>query len=567
MKQGRVTHGWGERLPGLQTFCAFLMLLAVCSTQKSAVAQGAAPRADGPGVTYKIAGLVVNSVTGAPLAQARISLVDTQTRNGVVRQLTSAGGHFEFIGLPAGKFSLNGSKRGFISASYDQHEQYSTAIVTGPELKTDELVLRLDPVAVISGHVKDENGEPVRHAQVTLLMEDHSGGMNRVNRMWTSISDDLSYYDFSSLIPGTYFVSVNATPWYALHAVSTALTADKGYSGVSPALDAAYPDTYYNSATEAAGATPIVVKAGEHPEIEVQLNPVPALHIIFRTGDDGQNGFRAPQLQKQVFDWVEAAPGINVVPVEPGVYEMTGVPPGRYAVRSNSGNAGEVAQSSEVNLSRDGEEIDTSRGEPLSSLKITFKTEGGEAAPKQLVVLLQDHRRRIVAGSQVDPSEEVHFEGLAAGKYAIFCNTQEKAYAVTRTASAAGSAEGHSVTIAAGVQLELTAWLTAGVVKLEGVAQKAGKPVAGVMVVLIPKDPEAHGEYFRRDQSDFDGTFSVAYIVPGTYTIVAVEDAWGFEWLKPGVLSRYAQHGQELTIGPLMRGTVHLPDPVEVQPK
>ena len=37
------------------------------------------------------------------------------------------------------------------------------------------------------------------------------------------------------------------------------------------------------------------------------------------------------------------------------------------------------------------------------------------------------------------------------------------------------------------------------------------------------------------------------------------------EWMQPGVLSRYAQHGQELTIGPLMRGTVHLPDPVEVQ--
>jgi hypothetical protein len=86
-------------------------------------------------------------------------------------------------------------------------------------------------------------------------------------------------------------------------------------------------------------------------------------------------------------------------------------------------------------------------------------------------------------------------------------------------------------------------------------------------VQLQLKDPETHREYFRRDQSDFDGTFSVGFIVPGTYTIVAVEDAWGFEWLKPGVLSRCAQHGQELTIGPLMQGAVHLPDPVEVQPK
>jgi Carboxypeptidase regulatory-like domain len=556
----------GSLRRGLFAFAA-LMLLAVCQGTETATAQSAAPKSDVPSATYKIAGVVVNSVTGAPLAEARVSLVDTQTRKGVTRQTTSKGGRFEFIGLPAGKFSLDGSKRGYISASYEQHEQYSTAIVTGPELKTDELVLRLDPMAVISGHVRDENGEPVRHAQVTLFMEDHRGGMNRVNRLLTSVSDDLGYYDFSSLIPGIYFVSVGATPWYAVHAASAPSGTGSGYSGVSSALDVAYPNTYYSGTTEAEGATPIVVKAGDHPEIEVQLNPVPALHILFRTGDNGENGFPQPQLQKHVFDWVEPVQTSGVVAVEPGVYELVGVPPGKYSVRMNPGTQGEMTQASEMNLARDGEVLDTSRGEPLSSLKITFKTDGGEGLPNRLVIFLQDRRRRIVAGSQVDPAGVANFGGLAAGKYAIFCNTQGKAYAVTRTETATLKASGHDVTLGAGVQQELTAWLTAGVVKLEGVAQKAGKPVAGVMVVLIPKDPEAHREYFRRDQSDFDGTFSVAFVVPGTYTIVAVEDAWGMEWMQPGVLSRYAQHGQELTIGPLMRGTAHLPDPVEVQPK
>lgn len=509
----------------------------------------------------------MNSVTGAPLAEARVSMVDTQTRKGVVRQITSGGGRFEFSGLPAGKFSLNGSKRGYISASYDEHEQYSTAIVTGPELKTDALVLRLDPMGVLSGHVRDENGEPVRHAQVTLFQEDHRGGMNRVYRLLNSVSDDLGYFDISSMIPGTYFVSVSAEPWYAVHAASTSANTNAGYSGVPATLDAVYPTTYYGGATESAGATPITVKAGDHAEIEVQLNPVPALHILFRTGDDGQNGFPQPQLQKQVFDWAEPVHTGNVVSMEPGVYELVGVPPGKYSVRTNSGTQGEPAQASEMNLARDGEVLDTSRGEPLSSLKITLKTEGGEALPGRMGVLLQDQRRRIVTGKWVNPSGEAHFEEIAAGKYAILCNAQGKAYAVTRTETATVKSLGHDVTIAAGVQQELTAWLTGGVVKLEGVAQKAGKPVSGVMVVLIPKDPEAHREYFRRDQSDFDGTFSVASIVPGTYTIVAVEDAWGMEWMQPGVLSRYAQHGQELTIGHLTRGTVHLPEAVEVQPK
>lgn len=566
MNQRQVARWRDKQVTAIRSLCAFL-LLALFFNQNSALAQSTAPLGDTPAVTYKVAGTVVNGVTGAPLTQARISLVDVRTRKSVVRQLTSDGGRFEFLGLPAGKYSLDGSKGGYISASYEQHEQFSTAIVTGPDLKTDELVLRLNPVAVISGHVMDENGDPVRHAQVTLFMEDHRGGMNRVNRLLMSNSDDLGYFDFSNLIPGTYFVSISATPWYAVHTASKPAGKDDGYSGVPTSLDAAYPTTYYSSATEAADATPIVVKAGDHSQIDVQLNPVPALHILFRVGEGKENGFWSPQLQKQVFDWVEPAPTGGVVSVEPGVFELVGVAPGRYSVRTNTGTSGEMPQESEMNLSRDREELDTSRGEPLSNLKINFKTAGGEALPNRLVIFLQDRRRRIVAGTVVNHLGEADFEGVAPGKYGIFCNTQGKAYAVTRTESATLHAAGHDVTLAAGAQQELTAWLTAGVVKVEGVVQKAGKPIAGTMVVLIPKDTEAHREYFRRDQSDFDGTFSIAYILPGKYTVVAVEDAWGVEWLQPGVLSRYAQHGQELTIGPLMQGTVHLPDPVEVQPK
>jgi hypothetical protein len=51
------------------------------------------------------------------------------------------------------------------------------------------------------------------------------------------------------------------------------------------------------------------------------------------------------------------------------------------------------------------------------------------------------------------------------------------------------------------------------------------------------------------DQSDLDGSFVIRDVVPGTYTIVAVQDAWGFPWLEPGLLARYVLHGQDLIIG------------------
>jgi Carboxypeptidase regulatory-like domain len=557
----------GGRRPRMRVWVFGALLPLFFLNAGSAAGQSEALRSDGPSVTYRVAGVVVNSVTGAPLAEARISLVDTKTRKSVAQQKSAEEGRFEFAGLPVGKFSLDGAKHGFIPASYEQHEQYSTAIVTGPDLKTDQLVLRLNPVALIGGHVRDENGDPVRRAEVALFRENRRSGLDRVNRLLNAQTDDLGYFDFSGLMPGKYFVSVSATPWYAVHPATLQTGVDRGRSGVPPALDATYPTMYYSGATESTDATPIVVTPGDHPEIEVQLNPVPALHILFHTGDAGETGLRAPLLQKREFDAAEPVQSGGSISEENGIYELVGVPPGKYSVRMNSVTTGEMTQLSEVNLSRDGEEIDASRAEPLSSLKLTLKTEDGEALPNRVVILLQDDHQRITAGTQVDASGVARFEGLVAGKYLIFCNTQGKALAVTRTSTATVNTSGHDVSLTAGAQQELTAWLAAGVVKLEGVVQKAGKPVSGAMVVLIPKDPEAHLEYFRRDQSDFDGTFSVAFIVPGKYTIVAVEDAWGVEWLQPGVLSRYAQHGQELTIGPLMRGTVHLPDPVDVQPK
>jgi hypothetical protein len=85
------------------------------------------------------------------------------------------------------------------------------------------------------------------------------------------------------------------------------------------------------------------------------------------------------------------------------------------------------------------------------------------------------------------------------------------------------------------------------------------------MVALVPKDPRTNIERFRRDQSNLDGTFMVGGILPGRYTLIAVEDAWGFAWMKPGVLEKYLSRGQELTIGELMNGRVTLPDPVEAQ--
>jgi len=550
--------------------CGLLLLACTCVNEGVAVPQESKPyetQRNAAPERFNIAGTVVNAVTGAPLEGVKISVADTRNRMHMIGMATGEDGHFEFVDLPPGKFSLQGSKRGYITSSYEQHEQYSTAIVTGPDYATDKLVLRLMPMAMIQGLVLDESGDPARSARVTLYMENHREGMSRVTTAGSATTDDRGYFDIDLLRPGTYFASVNAKPWYAVHPRSE----QNGVNNASQTLDVAYPTTFYGGGTEAESAAPIELKGGEHRQIDIHLSPVPALHLVFHvpTDPEGQaNGFRMPVLQKQVFDSQEYVQPGQMQPVSPGVFEMTGIPAGRYSVSMKSSNPEEAEQFSEMNLTHDGQDLSATRGEALGKLTVTVKMPDDEPLPRQYVVGLLDARQKPAASKQGDPNGQASFGALKPGKYTMAIGAMGKWYAVMQTISGTGEASpGNGVSLAPGTTVELTAELTEGKVRIEGVAAKNGKPVSGVMVALVPSDPEAHVELFRRDQSDFDGTFLLQGVIPGTYTIVAVEDAWGFDWMKAGVLARYVQHGQQVIISEKMRSTLHLPEPIEVQAK
>jgi hypothetical protein len=68
-----------------------------------------------------------------------------------------------------------------------------------------------------------------------------------------------------------------------------------------------------------------------------------------------------------------------------------------------------------------------------------------------------------------------------------------------------------------------------GEVTLEGIAKGSGKPASGAMIVLVPKNAEANPELFRRDQIDQDRTFGLRSVLPGAYTVMAINDGWDLD--------------------------------------
>ncbi len=511
----------------------------------------------------------MSSIGGNPLGRARVSILDARNPENRQSMITSEDGRFEFKVRP-GKYALQGAKRGFISAAYDEHEQFSTAIVTGSGLDTETLVLRLAPSAVLSGKILDELGDPVRHATVSLYREDRRVGIGRIRRVRADSTDDQGAYEFAPLDAGTYFISTTASPWYALHSVSSHQPNTENLpTAVDRSLDTAYPVTYYGDSTEPDDATPIPIRGGDHLQADIHLNPVAALHLLFHVPDNGEHGISMPLLQRPSFDGsfddLDSVQTGGMEQVSPGIFEINGVAPGRYSIRTRESGQGNEAN--EIDLTSNGQELDVPAAERAGAVKATVQVLGEAKLPPQIEIALRNSKMRIVAWQEMNEKGEVEFNDLAPGTYDVLAGSRPKSYSVVQMTSDSGVIPGHALNVAAGSSLSVTLSLAGGAVNIEGFARRAGKATSGAMVVLVPKDPESHRDLFRRDQSDQDGSFSLQSVIPGTYTIVAIENGWDLDWSRPGVIAHYAQHGQPVTVPEHTQKSMHLPDFVEVQPR
>ena len=539
----------------------FSILLWLCATSEIYPQSVIVPQTSIPGGGYRIAGTVVSKADGRPLARARIFISNVKDQKSVQSMVTSDDGKFEFSGLSAAKFSLAGVKRGFINSAYEQHGQFSTAIVTGAGIDTEALILRLPPVALIRGKVLDEAGEPVRNARVTAYYDDHSLGVSQVREARSAQTDDQGSYEITPLVPGTYFLSAQAEPWYAVHPISPS-EGQLVPAAVDRSLDVAYPLTYFADATDAESAVPIPIHGGERVQTDFHLDPVPALRLVFQVPEDGKRGYNFPQLQQHAFDGYTFVNGISRV-ISPGLLEISGVPAGRYDLRIWREGSG--LQMNGVDINTNGQEIDTANSELLSNVKVTVKVPGETTLPSQLGVGLRSGRRVLSAWQLINAKGEATFSQIPPGRYQLLVGNPGKPHFIAHASADGAEISGHTLTVTPGSSPTVSLTLTGGTGEIHGVVKRAGKPFAGAMVVLVPSGTDPEVDLFRRDQSDLDGTFNLQAVIPGSYTVTAIENGWDLDWSQPGTIAAYFKHGQTIDIEP--NRVIELKEPVELQSK
>src|ERR1700704_551509 len=106
-------------------FCVFLTAGILAQDAKTA-----APDTKG----LQITGNVVDSVTGQPLSGTRVAIAPVSQRDAFTISITGGDGRFAFSHLTPGKYTLAAQRRGYLTQGFDQHGQFATSIVVGPDL-------------------------------------------------------------------------------------------------------------------------------------------------------------------------------------------------------------------------------------------------------------------------------------------------------------------------------------------------------------------------------------------------------------------------------------------------
>jgi protocatechuate 3,4-dioxygenase beta subunit len=532
-------------LLALALACASAVTLAQQSTREPY--RGTAP---GP---YSIAGILMNASTGEPVRRALVQALDDSGHT-VASSVTNSDGRFSLDRLGAAKYQLIASKRGFRAQSYDEHDEFASSIVTGPDQDTTHLNFKIMPNAVLYGTVTDDNGEPVANAHVLLFKRPkHPGQSEHIQQADAAQTDDTGEYEIGNLAAGEYLLAVTAEPWYAIHDAAKR----------NRALDVVYPVTYFDSTTDEQAATPIALAGGMRQEADISLSPVQALRLSVPAPRKGDGSPARPELQQVIFGTIVTSQSAGFFDAPgTGSVELGGLAPGQYELTQ-----GEPPHVLDLNLTAS-QQVNPGAGAQEGSLAGRIRMVSGALVPDQMTVSLE---RIDSAPGQAQYATEAQqgrfrFDAVAPGEYTISATSGDKSLPVLAISTSAARQAGNLITIRERPP-QITVILSEADTRVDGFAIKDGKGFAGAMMVLLPRNTAQWKALTRRDQTNSDGSFSFNDVAPGEYTAISIEDGWPLDWTSPAVMDRYLPGGTNVSVTMNSAKVVRLPAAVPVQPR
>ncbi len=314
----------------------YSMGVSICFPQQPLSPSTNPPNAK-PTKQCEISGRVVSAATGESLTKTTLYLrkaVSAPNPAGDlhVESRVAAGtdGSFVFTSVEPGKYELAAERTGYVRGYYGARNPSArgSLLTLSPGGRLNGLLVKLTPQATIGGSIFEEDGEPVKGAQVRLLRYANSP---RGRRLWPASSATAGVdgsFILGNLAPGSYYLSVSP------QVLNSHLPAQPGKR------QEGYRTTYFPNTPDPESAAPIVITAGAQIRgIDVRLTRVPVFRVR-GAAIDASTGVPA----NNVVLMLMPADSLNLMnnvanrsfaTVTNGSFEFSGVPPGTYEIRTD----------------------------------------------------------------------------------------------------------------------------------------------------------------------------------------------------------------------------------------
>lgn len=182
----------------------------------AAKAQGQTPPpAAAPAKPGTLTGRITAADTGKPLRRAQILIVPVSRTTNVppIAASTNSRGQYEAKNVPAGSYSVNVSRSGYVRLQYGQTrptEQGLSVTVRAGDT-TQNIDVALPRGAVLAGSIADELGEPYPGVRVDALALRYLHGKRQPAPVGVATTDDLGQFRIAGLEPGRYYVVASST--------------------------------------------------------------------------------------------------------------------------------------------------------------------------------------------------------------------------------------------------------------------------------------------------------------------------------------------------------------------
>jgi large repetitive protein len=548
-------------------------------------------RAPAPTGTASITGRVMADTEPArPLRRAVVTL-NSADRTTARTAVADDQGRFTIPNLPAGRYLVTASKRGWVTMSYGARASgrpgRSIALADGERVTAN---LQLPRGAVITGVVLDQSGQPLQGAFLRVLRYAYAfnTGERRLVIIGTSSwgPDDRGAYRIYGLAPGEYYVAVVSTvpggllsQGRGLHLTSDvdvqeAQRAVQGGPGTPvadvPQRAVSVAPVFYPGTGVVAQATPVTVRAGEERSgIDFTVQYVGSGRVSGTVqGPDGpaSTGARVYLVANNPSMPDVGIGGLRSSNVDSqGSFDFTDVTPGQYVLAAHASVPGTGPTAAAERILHAVAEIDA-QGNDIRGLTLQledgFNVSGivqfdGSATPPLFSALrvslmpVQAVNPVSIAtgGMNVGADGRFTLAGVTAGRYRLTVTTP--APWLMRSSMVGGQ---DSLDLSVDIRQSIAdavITLTDRASELSGRIENATGAATDYSILLFPENRAMWVAPARRIltiKTASDGTFAFRNVPPGDYQLAAVDDVEPGEWYDPAFLQRLLPGSMKVTI-------------------